>query len=654
MANKHLQFLRNLSFADNYEAAVKTLTTYVGEQSLPDGTPIVVRFGSEGFEKAILGVTYVREGGEKGVSYTELSNLSLSELNVKLTELSEQIGKIDVTNQIEEVLKGLTFSEIGGDNQYVTTISQENGQVSAVAHALVASGDKVLTLTDNGIETTVEVKSLTSDEIAALEDGANVKEAYKLVGKDNQVLGETIKIYKDQSLKEVKLEGDNLNFTYILANGAESTVGIDVSTFLKEAEFKDGFVLGTNKTVSVKLAPETAENKNFLDYETTSEGGNASLAVRSIDTNKALLQQPIKVAGLNGTLGTGNYKNGDTIAAGTSIYDILVNILSQELFPTTTSTNGTISASIANKAISGKIGDTSITANNTTVEFGSQFIMNSITTNASTVSTTNSKVTGFDNGYSAENDSVADSTDTSITKTWTTSVDNNTYTLSASLTGFNASNDGVATTATTPTTNSGTGSATLAQTTLGYVAEGDNKITVNVTGASYKGSVDEIPSYYIVSNLGKTKADKVSTKVDAKTDAKSNTPTNSTSLTVKGAYKYFMGYSTNTTYNQFDSDSVRALTVKTGWVTKDGTTTVVAANAKIKSDGTSVVIACPSKYKLASVDSPVGPTSVLSAFSSVGTVKVNTGSVVTPYTVYVWPITSGTEVEFQNMTLAKA
>lgn len=653
MANKHLQLLRNLNFAVSYDEAVTDLTNYVGENTLPDGTPIVVRFtDTDNVEKALLGVTYTKDG-VNGVSYTELSNLSLSSIKTSLDELSGKIDNIDVTEQINTVIAELTLAEVGGDNQYITSVKQENGKLTAAAHALIATGDKVLTLTENGVTTTVEIKALTSDEITALADGANVKEAYRLVGKDNQVLGETIKIYKDQSLKEVKLDGNNLNFTYILANGTESTVSVDVSAFLLETEFKDGLVLGADKTVSVKVAAETDENKNFLDYEYGAEGESGSLAVRSIDTNKAVLQQEIKVAGLNGTFGTGNYKNGDTIAVGTSIYDILVNILSQELFPTTTSTSGTISASIANKTITGKIGSTSV-SNNSTVEFGSQFTMNSLTTNESTVSTTDSKVTGFENGYSSEDNDKAESTDTSIVKSWSTEVNDNTYKLSASVSGFNASNNGTATTATTPTANTGTGSATLAETVLGYVAEGDNKITVSVTGASYKGSVDEIPSYYIVSNLGKTQSDKKSTKVDAKTNATSNIPTNSTSFTVKGAYKYFMGYSTNITYDQFNSDSVRALTVKSGWITKDGTTTVVPANGKIKSDGTSVVIACPTKYKLATVDSPVGPTSVLSAFSSVGTVNVNTGSVVTPYSVYVWPITSGTEVEFQNMTLAKA
>lgn len=91
--------------------------------------------------------------------------------------------------------------------------------------------------------------------------GTNVKEQYKLqetVGKTSNFVGEPINIYKDSSLKSVALDGQTLNFTYILANGSESTVGVDVSTFLAESEFADGLQV-ENHIVSVKV-------------DTTSEG----------------------------------------------------------------------------------------------------------------------------------------------------------------------------------------------------------------------------------------------------------------------------------------------------------------------------------------------------------------------------------------------
>lgn len=99
--------------------------------------------------------------------------------------------------------------------------------------------------------------------------GSNVKEQYKLqetVGKESNFVGAPIDIYKDSSLKTVALDGQTLNFTYILADGKESTVGVDVSTFLAESEFADGLQV-TNHIVSVKIDPSS---EKFL---TVSEAG---------------------------------------------------------------------------------------------------------------------------------------------------------------------------------------------------------------------------------------------------------------------------------------------------------------------------------------------------------------------------------------------
>lgn len=92
--------------------------------------------------------------------------------------------------------------------------------------------------------------------------GANVKERYKLqetVGKKSDFVGAPIDIYKDSSLKEVELNGQRLDFTYILADGSESTVSVDVSTFLTESEFADGLQV-TNHVVSVKIDPTSEKD----------------------------------------------------------------------------------------------------------------------------------------------------------------------------------------------------------------------------------------------------------------------------------------------------------------------------------------------------------------------------------------------------------
>lgn len=89
----------------------------------------------------------------------------------------------------------------------------------------------------------------------------NVKEQYQLQDEKSALVGEPINIYKDSSLESVALDGQVLNFTYILADGTKSTVGVDVSTFLAESEFKDGLQVNKKGEVSVKV---DATSESFL------------------------------------------------------------------------------------------------------------------------------------------------------------------------------------------------------------------------------------------------------------------------------------------------------------------------------------------------------------------------------------------------------
>ena len=556
--------------------------------------------------------------------------------DVRLTPIGREYGLVtderwEVYNKRREIYAKLKEELLGDATDGYKSLGDVEDKIKAVAEAAKS----------------YSMVAIAEEKFEELGLGTNVKEAFQLVDEDGAQAGEIIKVYKDSALKEVALEEQELKFTYILADGSESTVGVDVSKFLAESEFGDGLEVVDN-VVKVNLAEDKVVDnktqKNFIEFE--EEGDKKAIALRSIDTDATVLQKEIVVAGLSDQFGAGNYENNDVIAAGTDIYTILQNILCKELYPQ--------SVSSSTLAYSASMSNLTLTLDkSSTQEVGTLVNMTVGKTNGSSASkTSDSSVYGMEYGYSSEDNDTKESANDSIVATPSYEVSDNTYTISATLTGFTA--DDTTYVQTVPPTVTGDGSASLNATALGCLVEGDNKIAISATGASYAYSCDAIDAVYYCSNLGNTDATKVSPSVDA-VDTTTSKPTISANATVTAKYKYFLGYSSATTYNELDSAAVRALTTKSSWVTKDGTTTIVNADP-ITSNGKSIVIACPAKYKLATIQNGVGA-NIIENFTtkgSEGTVDVKTGEIMTSYKVYVYPITNGATVEFKNLTLTKA
>ena len=360
------------------------------------------------------------------------------------------------------------------------------------------------------------------------------------------------------------------------------------------------------------------------------------------EKNDSLIPNDIIVAGLESKLGAGNYNNNDVIPAGTDMYTILQNILCKELYPlNVTTTVASATASMNNLTLTlDKSGD---------IEVGTLVKLTSGTTNGSAVDTVNSKISNMEYGYSTQNNNTKESSDKYIEKECTAEINDNTYTISASIiSGFTS--DTKTNVKTTPETKTGEGSASLDETNLGCVIEGDNKITINATGASYSYSANAIDKIYYCSNLGKTSENQYHEGIES-VSGNTDKPTKSASENVRGKYKYFLGYSDNTTYDQFNSDSIRALTIKTGWLNINSTTEVVGGT-DIKSNGKSIIIACPNKYKLSSINTSFG-NSMLELFTSQGEIDVKTGEIYTKYNVYVYPITNNTKIDYKNVKITK-
>lgn len=163
--------------------------------------------------------------------------------------------------------------------------------------------------------------ALTAAEISELPDGANVKEAYKIVKWQGQETAQTVytdagdeivKIYKDSSLIESYLGSDSdtintstgvvtkyayelisdpttkitadayeeltaeqkalyqeinsqsLNFVYQLADGTYILTKVDVSKFLVESEFGNGLQVNGSGVVSVKVDGTSQDAEDFI------------------------------------------------------------------------------------------------------------------------------------------------------------------------------------------------------------------------------------------------------------------------------------------------------------------------------------------------------------------------------------------------------
>mgnify|MGYP003290147894 CR=1 FL=1 len=498
-----------------------------------------------------------------------------------------------------------------------------------------------------------KIEKVSSDaksyEVVAVTEGleANVREAYKLVDEDGTQVGATIKVYKDSALKEVKLEEQTLKFTYIKVDGTEETVGVDVSKFLSETEFKDGLdVVGG--VVSVNVGEDTESNKNFLDMEADGDG-NKALAVRSIDTDSTVTTDRILVAGgpLDSTALRGILPKDESgnayIEAGTDVQSLLLSLFTKVEWPTPTVTEGKINTTIAAPSFTLKNGTTD--ASNQTYEVGTVLTMSDVTLSAVSNTTTARTCSEFTYGYS-------DAVDGVITKTKTISIDatnitvnGDNYTMSRDFTTFTNADD------------SATPSTTASEVTLDgadcVLQEGECKVKVSISGPKGECTFAEMPSYFVTSNVGTLSDEHKSPTQTEATVKEDTTPTNSKEIKVNGRYKYYVGYSTNTAYSQFDSAAIKALAAKKGDITVNSTTTILNDTTKLTSNGTSIVVACPAKYKLATITNGVGA-DILANFSSVGKVSYTNGSVTTEYMVYVYPITNGATVEFKNVTLTKA
>ena len=169
--------------------------------------------------------------GKVGIDYLPTS----TEVNSSSDNATIPTSKA-VYDAVSGVVNGLDKGASSAQGQFVRTIIQENGLVSESKDFINANDVKLSAVTPSS---------------------TTVKEEYALYNGNGVQLGDSIKIYKDQSLVSITLEendgsgqtGQYLKYTYIDVNGDTQSTYVNISSLLVEAEFKSGVTADSNGIV---------------------------------------------------------------------------------------------------------------------------------------------------------------------------------------------------------------------------------------------------------------------------------------------------------------------------------------------------------------------------------------------------------------------
>ena len=182
---------------------------------------------------ALPSVNAISEAGKPITAVSEsLGEISATAgtISAQYVDVADADGNLTADNveaALAEIYSGYTAGDtaiVGGASESANTLAKLEEIVNGVA----------------GDAKEYSIVALTREEIGVLADGANVKEAYKLVDEDGVQSGATIKIYKDQTLSGASFSGQELTLTYILADGSTTAVSVDMHDLIEQTEFASG------------------------------------------------------------------------------------------------------------------------------------------------------------------------------------------------------------------------------------------------------------------------------------------------------------------------------------------------------------------------------------------------------------------------------
>ena len=231
----------DISGLDGFNDAVKGAETKLAYSSAGTGNAvtsisvddhtITANFGKEFSEAGHKHDGSDITSGKVGIDYLPTSSAVTSTSDDTTIPTSKA-----VYDAVSGVVNGLDKAESSAQGQFVRTVIQENGLVSESKDFINANDVKLSAVTPSS---------------------TTVKEEYALYNGNGDQLGNSIKIYKDQSLVSITLEdndgsgntGQYLKYTYIDASGETASTYVNVSKLLVEAEFQSGVTADSNGIV---------------------------------------------------------------------------------------------------------------------------------------------------------------------------------------------------------------------------------------------------------------------------------------------------------------------------------------------------------------------------------------------------------------------
>lgn len=241
--------------------------------------------------KALIGdVSSAVTSGQ--TSIVDLINVEKTERIAEDSKLNGLIGAENTARTEKDTeLDRKIASEVTSRQETDRKLEQE---ITDRTNADSTINDRIDTLSESNELNVVDVEKVTSGL------SQTIRESYKFKKADGTYIPQTVDIYKDSSLINVVLkEIDNkkyLVFTYVLEDGTQKDIEVDVEELLIESEFSDGLSASSDGDVvrvKVKIDPSS---DNYLSVSSdgvkisgiASAFGDINTSINSLRTDVGL------------------------------------------------------------------------------------------------------------------------------------------------------------------------------------------------------------------------------------------------------------------------------------------------------------------------------------------------------------------------------